>query len=211
MRHSSPGARLSYRNLPSRTSSCRSCVGCWRVPESLAPAFISPCADREPNLRFTVNGHRIRTTTSTDYEDGGCGDVKDGVRVKGIVGTDGVLRPSRWTSDGQPYSPPRCRWRWHHGVTLSRGVRHALTAAGLTTAVTSPTVRLAYRSARPASCPAFTGGLVTVSTRRSSTIRSVANRSSSLRSRSRLRLRARSIACGRGTAARPTSVRSTSR
>ena len=35
----------------------------------------------------------MRTTTSTDYEDGGCGDVKDGVRVivKGIVGTNGVL------------------------------------------------------------------------------------------------------------------------
>jgi hypothetical protein len=46
-----------------------------------------------PNRRFTVNGQRIRTTSSTDYEKGTCGDIANGVaiRVKGIIGSDGVL------------------------------------------------------------------------------------------------------------------------
>jgi hypothetical protein len=46
-----------------------------------------------PNRRFTVNGQRIRTTGSTDYEEGRCGDLTDGVavRVKGIIESDGVL------------------------------------------------------------------------------------------------------------------------
>ena len=44
-------------------------------------------------MRFTINGQRIRSTSSTDYEEGSCGDLRDGVavRVKGIVGSDGVL------------------------------------------------------------------------------------------------------------------------
>jgi hypothetical protein len=47
-----------------------------------------------PTRRFTINGQRIRTTSSTDYEEGSCGDLRDGVavRVKGIVGSDDVLR-----------------------------------------------------------------------------------------------------------------------
>jgi hypothetical protein len=47
-----------------------------------------------PNLRFSVNAQQIQTTSSTDYEDGDCGAVRQGVRVivKGIIGTDGVLR-----------------------------------------------------------------------------------------------------------------------
>ena len=46
-----------------------------------------------PSRRFTINGHRIRTTSSTDYEEGSCGELRDGVavRVKGIVGSDEVL------------------------------------------------------------------------------------------------------------------------
>ena len=46
-----------------------------------------------PTVRFTINGQRIRATSSTDYEEGSCGDLRDGVavRVKGIVGSDGVL------------------------------------------------------------------------------------------------------------------------
>jgi hypothetical protein len=46
-----------------------------------------------PTRRFTINGQRIRTTSNTDYEEGSCGDLRDGVavRVKGIVGRDGVL------------------------------------------------------------------------------------------------------------------------
>ena len=46
-----------------------------------------------PNRRFTVNGQRIRTTSSTDYEGGTCGDLAEGVavRLKGLPGTDGVL------------------------------------------------------------------------------------------------------------------------
>jgi hypothetical protein len=46
-----------------------------------------------PRRRFTINGQRIRTTSSTDYEEGSCGDLSDGVpvRVKGIVGADAVL------------------------------------------------------------------------------------------------------------------------
>ncbi len=46
-----------------------------------------------PGKRFSLNGQHIRTTSSTHYEDGSCGDVKDGARVilKGLVGLDGVL------------------------------------------------------------------------------------------------------------------------
>ena len=46
-----------------------------------------------PNKRFIVHGQRIRTTSSTDYEGGTCGDLRDGVmiRVKGIIGSDDVL------------------------------------------------------------------------------------------------------------------------
>jgi hypothetical protein len=46
-----------------------------------------------PTRRFTINGQRIRTTSSTEYEGGSCGDLRDGVavRIKGIVGSDDVL------------------------------------------------------------------------------------------------------------------------
>jgi hypothetical protein len=46
-----------------------------------------------PTRRFTINGQRIRTTNSTEYEGGSCGDLRDGVavRIKGIVGSDDVL------------------------------------------------------------------------------------------------------------------------
>jgi hypothetical protein len=46
-----------------------------------------------PTRRFTINGQRIRTTSSTEYEGGSCGYLRDGVavRIKGIVGSDDVL------------------------------------------------------------------------------------------------------------------------
>jgi hypothetical protein len=46
-----------------------------------------------PDKRFSVNGQRMRTTKSTDYEDGTCADLRGGVtvRVKGIIGSDDVL------------------------------------------------------------------------------------------------------------------------
>jgi hypothetical protein len=46
-----------------------------------------------PNRRFTINGQRIRTTSSTEYEGGSCGNLRNGVavRIKGIVGSDDVL------------------------------------------------------------------------------------------------------------------------
>jgi hypothetical protein len=46
-----------------------------------------------PSRRFTVNGQRVRTTSSTDYEGGSCGDLAEGVavRLKGLPGSDGVL------------------------------------------------------------------------------------------------------------------------
>jgi hypothetical protein len=46
-----------------------------------------------PNKRFTVHAQRMRTTSSTDYERGDCGGLRNGVmvRVKGIIGSDGVL------------------------------------------------------------------------------------------------------------------------
>jgi len=46
-----------------------------------------------PTRRFTINGQRIRTTSSTDYEQGSCGALSEGVavRVKGIIGSDDVL------------------------------------------------------------------------------------------------------------------------
>jgi hypothetical protein len=49
-----------------------------------------------PDKRFMVNGQRIHTTSSTDYEHGTCADVHDGLvaRVKGIIGSDGVLTAS---------------------------------------------------------------------------------------------------------------------
>ena len=49
-----------------------------------------------PDKRFIVNARRVHTTRSTDYEGGYCGDLRDGVtmRVKGIVGSDGVLTAS---------------------------------------------------------------------------------------------------------------------
>jgi len=47
-----------------------------------------------PAKRFTVRGERIRTTKETHYERGSCGAIQTGVSVsvKGIVGTDGVLK-----------------------------------------------------------------------------------------------------------------------
>jgi hypothetical protein len=49
-----------------------------------------------PNKRFTVSGQSVRTTRSTDYEDGNCGDIRTfvTVRVTGIVGSDNVLTAS---------------------------------------------------------------------------------------------------------------------
>jgi uncharacterized protein DUF5666/BACON domain-containing protein/all-beta uncharacterized protein len=46
-----------------------------------------------PNKRFVVHGQRVRTTSSTDYEGGTCGGIRDGtmIRVKGIIGSDDVL------------------------------------------------------------------------------------------------------------------------
>jgi hypothetical protein len=46
-----------------------------------------------PDKRFVVHGQRVRTTSSTDYEGGTCGGLRDGtmIRVKGIIGSDDVL------------------------------------------------------------------------------------------------------------------------
>ena len=46
-----------------------------------------------PDKTFRVDGRSVRTTSTTEYDDGDCGDIRNNasVRVTGIVGSDGVV------------------------------------------------------------------------------------------------------------------------
>ena len=93
--------RVSYTVAPNTRTTSRTgsiAVGSARVTITQDAAISLSGRVRSlegscPNRRFTVNGQRIRTTSSTDYEGGSCGNLAEGVavRLKGLPGTDGVL------------------------------------------------------------------------------------------------------------------------
>ena len=64
-----------------------------QAAESSIAGVVAAVEGSCPAKRFRVNGQHMRTTSSTHYEDGTCADLRDGVtvRVKGIIGSDGVL------------------------------------------------------------------------------------------------------------------------
>lgn len=93
--------RVSYTVAPNIRTTARTgsiAIGGARVTIAQDPAISLSGRVRSlegscPNRRFTVNGQRVRTTSSTDYEGGSCGDLAEGVavRLKGLLSTDGVL------------------------------------------------------------------------------------------------------------------------
>lgn len=62
-----------------------------------------------PTLRFQVGGQKVATDESTDFDDGACTDVKNGVEVEvdGEQGTDAVLLADDvdLKPDGSPAEP----------------------------------------------------------------------------------------------------------
>jgi hypothetical protein len=86
----------SNRNLAARTGSITVAGQQFSVVQGGATSIsgrVRSLGGSCPTRRFTINGQRIRTTSSTEYEGGSCGNLGDGVavRIKGIVGSDDVL------------------------------------------------------------------------------------------------------------------------
>jgi hypothetical protein len=86
----------SNRNLAARTGTITVAGQQFSVVQGGATSISGRVRSLDgscPNRRFTINGQRIRTTSSTEYEGGSCGKLRDGVavRIKGIVGSDDVL------------------------------------------------------------------------------------------------------------------------
>ena len=95
--------RVTYEVAPNiggaRTGSITIAGRAFTVTQDAATSIFGVVSGVEglcPTKRFIVRNQRVRTTLSTDYEGGRCRDVKDGVslRVKGIVGSDGVMTAS---------------------------------------------------------------------------------------------------------------------